>query len=80
MTAMHTEHFADEHVTHIGVPVLDDEAVDVEVVGTVVTVRFHLPEDVDATRVTATYAHGAIELHAPRQHKHFAVNADASGV
>lgn len=54
--------------------------------------RFELPEDVDAARVNASYAHGQIELHAPRTNgvtttprkvplgRRFAVNADASGV
>jgi HSP20 family protein len=54
--------------------------------------RFQLPADVDADRVTAAYAHGALELHAPRtnggrktprkvpiEHR-FGVNTDASGV
>lgn len=54
--------------------------------------RFELPDDADAARVTASYAHGLIELHAPRTNgtskgprkvplaHRFAVNADASGV
>jgi HSP20 family protein len=54
--------------------------------------RFELPDDADAARVTASYAHGQIELHAPRTNgaskgprkvplvHSFAVNADASGV
>lgn len=54
--------------------------------------RFELPEDVDAARVSASYMHGQIELHAPRTNgvattprkvpigRRFAVNADASGV
>lgn len=54
--------------------------------------RFQLPADVDAELVTATYRHGALELHAPRtnggpptprkvpiEHR-FAINPDASGV
>ena len=54
--------------------------------------RFQLPADVDTDRVTAAYAHGALELHAPRtngarktprkvpiEHR-FGVNPDASGV
>jgi HSP20 family protein len=54
--------------------------------------RFQLPADVDTDRVTATYTHGALELHAPRtnggsktprkvpiEHR-FGVNPDASGV
>jgi HSP20 family protein len=54
--------------------------------------RFQLPADVAAERVTATYRHGALELHAPRtnggritprkvpiEHR-FAINPDASGV
>jgi HSP20 family molecular chaperone IbpA len=54
--------------------------------------RFQLPADVDADAVTAVYAHGALELHAPRTkggrkeprkvpivHR-TAVNPDASGV
>jgi HSP20 family protein len=54
--------------------------------------RFQLPADVDTDRVTAVYAHGALELHAPRtnggrktpwkvpiEHR-FGVNPDASGV
>ena len=53
---------------------------------------FQLPADVDTDRVTAAYAHGALELHAPRtsgarktprkvpiEHR-FGVNPDASGV
>ena len=28
--------------------------------------RFQLPPDVDTDRVTATYTHGALELHVPR--------------
>ena len=54
--------------------------------------RFELPEDVDAAGVTASFARGQIELHAPRTNgaaspprkvpivARFAVNADASGV
>jgi HSP20 family protein len=54
--------------------------------------RFELPADVDLEHVSATYAHGQIELHAPRGcaridgprkvplGPRFAVNADASGV
>jgi HSP20 family protein len=54
--------------------------------------RFELPEDVDTARVTASFAHGQVELHAPRTNgavspprrvpivARFAVNADASGV
>lgn len=54
--------------------------------------RFQLPADVDTDGVTATYTHGALELHAPRtngghmtprkvpiEHR-FGVNPDASGV
>lgn len=54
--------------------------------------RFQLPADVNTDRVTATYTHGALELHAPRtngarttprkvpiEHR-FAMNPDASGV
>ena len=53
--------------------------------------RFALPADVDADHVTASYAHGAIELHVPRTDggddpakvpiaRRFAMNPDASGV
>ena len=54
--------------------------------------RFQLPVDVDTDRVTAAYAHGALELHAPRTNggsetqrkvpieRRFGVNPDASGV
>jgi HSP20 family molecular chaperone IbpA len=54
--------------------------------------RFALPGDVDAARVTASYSHGEIELHAPRTNgfgpeprkvpimRRFAINPDASGV
>ena len=54
--------------------------------------RFQLPADVDTDRVTAVYAHGALELHAPRTNggsktprkvpieRRFGVNPDASGV
>ena len=54
--------------------------------------RFALPDDVDAAHVTASYARGQIDLHAPRTDgiemksrkvpiaRRFAVNADASGV
>ena len=54
--------------------------------------RFQLPPDVDTDRVTATYTHGALELHVPRtnggrttprtvpvEHR-FGMNPDASGV
>lgn len=53
---------------------------------------FQLPPDVDAERITATFAHGALELHAPRIRdgrgkprkvpigRRTAVNPDASGV
>jgi HSP20 family protein len=53
---------------------------------------FQLPADVDTDRVTAAYAHGALELHAPRTNggskaprkvpieRRFGVNPDASGV
>lgn len=53
---------------------------------------FELPIDVDTKQVTAAYAHGAIELHAPRTNggsttprrlpigNRNVVNADASGV
>ena len=54
--------------------------------------RFQLPPDDDTDRVTATYTHGALKLHAPRtngarttprkvpiEHR-FAMNPDASGV
>ncbi|MGZ8691144.1 MAG: Hsp20/alpha crystallin family protein [Gaiellaceae bacterium] len=54
--------------------------------------RFQLPADVNTDSVTATYVHGAVELHAPRtngerktprkvpiEHRS-AVNPDASGV
>lgn len=53
---------------------------------------FELPTDVDTERVTAAYARGALELHAPRTNgsattprrlpigSRNAVNADASGV
>jgi len=54
--------------------------------------RFGLPADVDLERVSARYAHGQIELHAPRGsagpigprklplETRLGVNADASGV
>jgi HSP20 family molecular chaperone IbpA len=54
--------------------------------------HFRLPADVDLDRVSARYAHGQIELHAPRGsvslmrprklplETRLAVNADASGV
>jgi HSP20 family protein len=54
--------------------------------------RFQLPPDVDAGGITATYAHGALELRAPRVDggrtkprnvpigRRTAVNPDASGV
>jgi HSP20 family molecular chaperone IbpA len=76
MAVMHT----DEYVVHFDVPPIADQALEVEVAGNVVTVRFELPDDVDAAHVRATHSHGAIELHAPRKHRRFAVNADASGV
>jgi HSP20 family molecular chaperone IbpA len=54
--------------------------------------RFQLPADVATESVTATYRHGALELHVPRtnggpttprkvpiEHR-FAINPDASGV
>jgi HSP20 family protein len=54
--------------------------------------RFQLPADVDTDSLTATYTHGALELHAPRtndgrktprkvpiEHR-FGMNPDASGV
>ena len=79
MSVMRTEQLSDEYVLHLDVPDVDEENVDVELAGNVVTVRLELPHDVDPAHVTATYARGAFELHAPRKH-HFAVNADASGV
>ena len=54
--------------------------------------RFGLPEDVETARVTASYARGELELHAPRTNgatpgphevpitRRFPLNADASGV
>ena len=54
--------------------------------------RFGLPEDADTARVTASFAHGELELHAPRTNgatpgphsvpitRRFALNADVSGV
>ena len=54
--------------------------------------RFQLPDDVDAAGVTASFAPGELELHAPRTNgaaqeprdvpivRRFALNADASGV
>jgi HSP20 family molecular chaperone IbpA len=54
--------------------------------------EFELPADADMGRLTASYAHDRLELHAPRTNGHrqglrkvpigrrFAVNADASGV
>jgi HSP20 family protein len=54
--------------------------------------RFELPDDVDADEVTATYAHGALELRVPRLNsglekprtvpirRRTGVNPDASGV
>jgi len=80
MKVVHTEQLSDECLVHLGVPALAEEEIDVELAGNVVTVRFPLPDDVDSAHVRATYAHGAIELHAPRRRNHFAVNADASGV
>ena len=54
--------------------------------------RFKLPADVDANRVTASYSHGALELHVPRANEscraprtvqiehRLEMNPDASGV
>ena len=54
--------------------------------------RFQLPPDVDTDRLTATYTHGALELHVPRAdggrkaprtvpiERRFGMNPDASGV
>jgi hypothetical protein len=83
-----------EYVVHV--TGFAPEAVEVDVAGRVVTLaeRFELPADANAARVTATFRHGEIELHAPRhigapspaparrvplEHR-FAMNADASGV
>lgn len=80
MNVMRTEQLSDEYVVHLDVPAVADEDVDVELAGNVVTLRLELPDDVDASHVSATYTHGVFELHAPRKHHRFAVNADASGV